>query len=261
MPAPIFELFEFIAEELSVIVSVIITHKDFVNDDKDSPLIDSLMKSLKAASAEDTIPCAVRKLHEHFEAKDAKLPFEYEPVTGRFTAVDSEFLSFVNDMKEIRTIGRQARVFERTVASRLSKRATGSIHRVGFPRDTKRTKAQFNKYLTTLGFERPALFGKEKDGGFDILWLLPVGTIPHRPIVSVQCKNGEYNKDEALISVVTASESLSQHSGLQHQVHVPCVLFNDYISPEMLGPKQMNFVPLGLTDLALPKQPVSVKCI
>jgi hypothetical protein len=44
-------------------------------------------------------------------------------------------------------------------------------------------------------------------------------------------------------------------------VHVPCVLFNDYILPQRLTKKQLNFVPLGLTDLAGLVQKISVELI
>jgi len=55
----------------------------------------------------------------------------------------------------------------------------------------------FNEHLRTLGFDRPVALGWDKDGGLDILWLLPIGSIPHRPIVSVQCKNGEQTRRSA----------------------------------------------------------------
>jgi hypothetical protein len=62
-------------------------------------------------------------------------------------------------------------------------------------------------------------------------------------------------------SVGAGSRSFSQHSGLQPSVHVPCVLFNDYIYPEILTTKQLNFVPLGLTDLAPVTETISVELI
>ena len=261
MVAPLFEFFERIAGELSVTASKVITHEDFRVNKQDSPLLDSLVKSLKAENAEDAIACAVEKLKEHFQAKGAKMPFAYEVDTGRFTAIDSEFLSFVSEMRNIRSIGKRSRDFECTVTQRLGQRATGALHRVGHPRDKKRTRKSFNKHLRKLGFDRPVLLGSEKDGGLDILWLLPVGAIPHRPIVSVQCKNGEFDLKEAYASVGTGSSSLARHSGLQPQVQVPCVLFNDYIYPEMLSPKPMSFVPLGLSDVASLEAKISVELI
>ncbi|TSA16615.1 hypothetical protein D4R75_13285 [bacterium] len=261
MPTPLFEFFEVVAEELSAAQLKVITHGDLQTNEADSPLLAALMKELKTLSMEDTVRGAVKKLESHFKAKGAKLPFEYLPDMGRFTAVDSEFLSFVNEMRGIRTIGKRSRDFECRVAHRIGIRTTGSIHRVGHPRDRKKKKVEFNKYLNTLGFSRPVLLGMEKDGGFDILWLLPLGTVPHRPIVSVQCKNGEFNMDAADTSVGAASRSFSQHGGLQPGVHVPCVLFNDYIRSEILTRKQLNFVPLGLSDLAAIAPPISVKLI
>lgn len=210
---------------------------------------------------DDTIPRAVKKLKEHFDSKGSRLPFEYVPATGIFTATDAEFLSFVSEMKDIRSIGKRSRDFECSVATRLGQRATGSIHRVGFPRDKKKNRGDFNAHLQTLGFGEPVSLGKEKDGGLDILWLLPIGSMPHRPIVSVQCKNGEFNMEAADISVSAGSRSLAQHTGLQGPVHVPCVLFNDYVNPQILTTKKLNFVPLGLTDLTAIEQKCSVELI
>lgn len=261
MPSPLFEFFEVIAEELAAENSRVITRADLQVRDEESPMLDELKREMKAASTEEAIERAVDKLRTHFEAKGAKLPFAYDSDTGRFTATDSDFLAFVKDMSSIRSIGKRARDFECSVAARLGQRATGTIHRVGHPRDTKTKSADFNAHLRVLGFDRPVLLGREKDGGLDILWLLPLGTIPHRPIVSVQCKNGEFNTEVADTSVGAGSRSLSQHAGLQATVHVPCVLFNDYIHPGILTRKQWNFVPLGLTDLATMEQKISVELI
>ncbi len=257
----LFEFFEVIAEELSVEVTRVITREDFRINDEESPLMENLKREMQAASSEEAVQKAVEKLRAHFEAKGAKLPFSYDSNTGRFTAIDHEFLAFVKDMNSIRSIGKKSRDFECKVAQRLGKRVTGSIHRVGHPRDKKTKKNEFNNYLRSLGFERPVSWGKEKDGGFDILWLLPLGAIPHRPIVSVQCKNGEFNMKEADASVGAGGRSLSQHAGLQLGVHTACVLFNDYIYAEILTPKQLNFVPLGLTDLASIEPMCSIELI
>jgi hypothetical protein len=249
MPRPLFQFFEDVAEELSVKPSKVITRDDFRTIEEDSLPLEELMMELKITRAEETIPRAVEKLQDHFESKGAALPFKYDQASGRFEAIDADFISFVNAMKSIRSIGKRSHDFECTVAHRLGQRTTGAIHRVGYPRDRKRTRSQFNSHMKTLGFSRPVAYGKEKDGGFDILWLPPLGAIPHRPIFSVQCKNGEFNMAEADASVGAGGRSLSQHAGLQLVVHTPCVLFNDYIYAEMLTPKQLNFVPLGLTDL------------
>jgi hypothetical protein len=261
MPTPLFEFFETIAEELSSEESRVITRADLQVKDEESPLLDDLKREMKAASTEEAIQRAVETLRRHFEGKGSTLPFDYDTETGRFTATDRDYLEFVKDMSSIRSINTKSRDFECSVATRLGRRATGSIHRVGHPRDQKRKKPDFNAHLKTLGFGRPVLLGKDKDGGFDILWLLPVGTIPHRPVVSVQCKNGKFNMEVADQSVGAGSRSFSQHSGLQPSVHVPCVLFNDYIYPEILTSKQLNFIPLGLTDLAPVKENISVELI
>jgi hypothetical protein len=261
MPSPLFEFFEIIAEELAVEESRVITREDLVGEDEESALLDGLKREMGAGGSEEAIRLAIKALRAHFEAKGAKLPFDYDSATGRFTAKDRGFLAFVKDMSSIRSIGKHSRDFECSVAKRLGERSTGSIHRVGHPRDKKKGKDDFNAYMKTLGFGRPVLLGKDKDGGFDILWLLPIGAVPHRPIVCVQCKNGEFNMEVADASFGSGCRSLGQHAGLMAAVHVPCVLFNDYILPQRLTKKQLNFVPLGLTDLAGLVQKISVELI
>lgn len=261
MLSPLFEFFEVVAEELCSQKSRVLTRANLQVDEEQAPLLDELRGQLKASSTEEAIRLATRALQTHFKGKGSALPFKYDPRSGRFKAVDIDFLTFVKAMKEIRTLRDKSKDFECSVAERLARRATGSIHRVGDPRDVKKTRKDFNDYLKTLGFDSPVLHTGRGDGGFDILWLLPIGTIPHRPIVSVQCKNGEINIDEALISAGKANTSFGQHGGLQSQVHVPCVLFNDYIYTDQFIGKQLIFVPLGLTDLTRMTKRISVELI
>jgi hypothetical protein len=261
MPAPLFEFFEVIAEELSVASPTVITADSLRPREKGSVLLEQLTRELKASDADDAIKRAVQVLEKHFKSKDSKLPFDFDAKTNLFTVVDQDFLSLINDMSGIRSIGNRSRDFECTVAEWLGKRATGAIHRVGHPRDTKKNSKEFNKHLRKLGFKNPVLLGKEKDGGLDILWLLPLGTLPHRPLIVVQCKNAEFEIEAADVSLGAASRSLAQHGRLQACVHVPCVLFNDYLYPDILTAKQMNFIPLGLSDLAAMQTKITVQLI
>lgn len=257
MPNATFEFFETIAEELTSEGSRVITRADLQLNSEQAPVLDALKDELGVATTEEAIQRAVQILTEHFRDKGAIMPFAYDRVTGRFTAADRPFLLFVKQMRSIRSIGTRSRDFEIGVLQRLALRVTGSVHRIGHPRDVRKRKDAFNEYLRTLGFQRAVLLGKEKDGGFDILWLLPLGTIPHRPVVSVQCKNGEFDMAQADLSVGPGHRSLSQHGRLDAGVHVPCVLFNDYLYPELLTPKPLNFVPLGLSDLSAMSQSIS----
>jgi hypothetical protein len=261
MPAPLFEFFEVIAEELSAAPSTVITPDSLRPRERGSILLEQLTRQMKARDADDAIERAVNALENHFTSKDSKLPFDYDAKTALFTVADADFLGFVKNMSSIRSISKRSRDFECTVAEWLGKRVTGRIHRVGHPRDTKKKRVDFNKHLRTLGFQEPVLLGREKDGGLDILWLLPLGTIPHRPMVSVQCKNGEFDMEAADISLGAGGRSLSQHKRLERIVHVPCVLFNDYLYPDMISIKEMNYVPLGLSDLAAMETTIAVDLI
>ena len=88
-----------------------------------------------------------------------------------------------------------------------------------------------------------------------------MGTIPHRPIVSVQCKNSEFDMADADQSVGAGKRSFGQNQRLQPTVHVLCVLFNDYLHPRRIIEKAVEFVPLGLTDLASLSGPTTVDFI
>lgn len=250
MPSSLFLFFEVIADELGVEPSRVITRSDLQLNAEHAPLLDDLKAELNVSNSRMAIQKAVETLKEHFAGKGADLPFSYDENSGRFTAVDNNYLEFVRLMSNIRSIGKRSKEFELGVLGRLRLRAIGSLHRVGHPRDVHKTSIAFNKHLKSLGFDGKVLVGKDKDGGFDILWLLPLGTFPHRPIVSIQCKNGVFKMAEADASVAAAGRSLTRHLGLQNSVHVPCVLFNDYLFPQKITPKQMNFVPLGLSDLS-----------
>lgn len=260
MPNACFELFEVIAEELSREDSRVLTRNDLQFDDEHSTLLDELKRHTKAATSEDAITQAVTLLTEHFLAKGSRLPFTYEPTTGRFTAEDRVYLRFITQISNIRSLGKKGKDFELSVLERLRVRAIGSLHRVGHPRQHRKKKKQFNSYLKNLGFGK-VLLGREKDGGFDILWVLPIGTVPHQPIVCVQCKNAAFDIQDADKSCGVCSRSLGEHTGLLHTVHVQCVLFNDYISPDFLTKKKLGFIPLGLSDLIELTVPLTVHVI
>jgi len=257
----IFEFFEIVAEELSVQESRVLTRRDLQLNQEHAPIIDELKDEMEVETTEQAILAGINFLAQHFQSKGSLLPFAYDEQTARFVTTDHIFLQFVRDTRNIRSLREKAKSFELSVLQRLGQRTTGGLHRVGFPRDHDKSRAAFNNYLKKLGFNGKVLLGKEKDGGFDILWELPIGAVPHRPIVSVQCKNGEFDMGQAHRSVGDAGISLGQHRGLQPHIHIPCVLFNDYIYSDMLTPKQLNFVPLGLSDLSRPSEPVPAAAI
>lgn len=117
--------------------------------DEESPLLDDLKRQMKATS-EEAIQARCRNFAQHFETKGSKLPFDYDPETGRFTAINRDYLAFVKEMSSIRSTNTKSRDFECRVATRLGQRVTGSIHRIGHPRDQKRRSIDFNAYLKTL---------------------------------------------------------------------------------------------------------------
>jgi hypothetical protein len=256
MLTPTFRLFESVCNELAGVPSVVITRDDFVSDGPSAPLMDDLDVEYRR-SDDGAVGDAVAWLSKHFASKGALLPFSYDAATGRFTALDPQYIDFVDLMRNIRSNPKKSAEFERKVTERLTLRTTGTIHRVGWKRSKNQRVKKFNNYLRKhLGFEREVLLGKEKDGGLDILWAPPIGSFPHRPLVSVQCKNGEYDRGDADASLGTSKSSLDRQGGLFSDVHLYCVLFNDYITPKILPDKRIGFVPLGISDLAAPVRPI-----
>ena len=148
--------------------------------------------------------------------------------------------------------GPDSKDFEIQTLGRLAKRLTGVIHRVGWPRDQKKKKDEFAAYLEEeLGFRKDCLERRDKDGGFDILWLPPLGAVPLRPVVSLQCKNSYFDEDEGNASTGRARRTLLRHSHLRDS-HLKFVVFNDYIDKARFVGRAVGwtFMPLGLTDLA-----------
>jgi hypothetical protein len=253
MLTPTFRLFESVCNELAGSASVVITRDDFVVDGPKAPLMDELDLEYKRSDDDGALNDAVAFLSKHFSSKGASLPFRYDPATARFTALDPKFIDFVDLMRNIRSNPHRSAEFERKVTERLALRTTGTLHRVGWKRTKNSEVKQFNRYLRkNLGFSQKVLLGKEKDGGLDIVWAPPIGTFPHRPLVSVQCKNGEYDRAVADASLGTSRGSLDRQGGLLPEVHLYCVMFNDYITREILPEKRVGFVPLGISDLAAP---------
>ena len=118
------------------------------------------------------------------------------------------------------------------------------------PRETAKTHGQLVAHLQNMGFEKKCLEAKDKDGGLDILWMPPLGAVPIRPIVVVQCENGYFNEDEATKSAGRAKRTLNRHSVVQEHKIIYTV-FNDYIDEQYVSPAGCwVFVPLGLSDLA-----------
>ena len=96
----------------------------------------------------------------------------------------------------------------------------------------------------------------------DILVVSSNRNVSHRPIVSVQCKNGMFNMDEARKSVGAGKYSLSQHGGLQSSKSTCLASYSmTTFTQRCSAQNKCNFVPLGITDLASLEQKVSVELI
>lgn len=248
---PTFQFFEDVCSELALDDEVVLPDDTFLSDAS----LHDLQDEHHELDPEMAVPMALRALDAHFANRQATLPFACDLATRTYTARDVAFISFVAESSRIRGLRTESRNFEVSSAERLALRTVGAIHRVGWPRTTNGKKAEFNSYLNTLGFNEITAYGSEKDGGLDILWLVPFGAIPHRPIFSFQCKNGSYDLDEAFKSNGKTGMSLNCHQGLSAVAHTICVIFNDYIETSSLLPKPFDFIPLGISDLAEASDP------
>ncbi len=251
MASAIFEFFELMVDEFQGKKEVFFG-VGRMQDRHGTPntLLVELKRELKVSKDSDVIPTAVKEIIAHFEEKSGTEPFNYEPSTSRFYSPNEDFMDFVRTCKEIRSLGTRAKDFELAILERLSHKLSGEIHRVGWPHERLKRSVEFNKHLrANFGFKLDVALGSEKDGGFDILWKIPLGGAPFVPIVSIQCKNGDYSFVQAASSLVASRTSLVRHVYLHKEVHVNCVVFNDYISPKELFPKGSEYVPIGLSDL------------
>lgn len=248
MPSPVFELFEDICDELSMRDSVVLP-TDFLSDLRQ----DDLQAYLKQPSPDSAFRAAIRQIEKHFRMRQSIVPFSYDLRTREFRKTDTEYVAFISEAIEDRGLPARSRLFEVATCNRLTLRATGNLTRVGWPRTQKKKLNEYRRYLQTLGFNQNVAWGREKDGGFDVIWILPLGAVPHRPLFSFQCKNGSFDQQTADTATGTATRSLACHRGLIERIHTQCIVFNDYIEKDMLPRKPNNIVTLGLSDLARPR--------
>lgn len=254
-----FELFETICLQLRDTQQFVLTERTLAPS-----VAAELKRAFQRPVFEDALQSSIQWLIAHFESKGSQLPFRYEHDTGIVEALDAEFLQFVREMLQIRATGKQSKAFESAVCNRLSlKLQSGDFHNVGWPRASRTRLAEIVGYLEGLGFDRNVLTGRDKDGGLDILWLPPLGTVPIRPLVSFQCKNSRFRDSairEAHQSAVIASRSIARHSCMRsHGVYMCYVVFNDYLDSNIRDMATgLSYAPLGLSDLARLNRPVAV---
>lgn len=245
--SPVFDFFENLCVELDGRAGRVIPADEIAE-------VDDLKDHFNETDNKAALGEAMRALTEHFDHRRSQLPFELDPATGEFRVRDATYVTFVARVAGARgQKGEGAKNFEVEAFRRLDQRLCGDLHLVGAPRKTHRRKVQLEGYLRDLGFDKGCLNQKDKDGGLDILWLPPLGAIPMRPIVSLQCKNGRYDQREAHGSIGKARTTLARHSHMKAQRGLFFVLFNDYIDSRFVEPTAgQDFIPLGLTDLGPP---------
>lgn len=259
---PTFQFFEDVCCELYFSNEAVLPEDTFLSSvdyygNRNEDFLRDLQDEYNELDPRAAVPLALSALGEHFKTRGSDLPFTYDLPTRSFTAVDRPYIEFVAKASGMRGVPRDSRAFEIATANRLSKRGIGDFHRTGWPRLKNKKVKEFNAYLRSLGFDNRVVFGKEKDGGLDILWMLPLGAVPRRPILSFQCKNGSYDIEDAFKSNGKTEMSFGCHEGLLSTVHTLCVVFNDYVEENMLLKKPFPFVPLGLSDLAEPVVPLT----
>jgi hypothetical protein len=245
---PAFDLFEEICAELGGQDEAVL-----IDDGFSLATLQGVKRWFKEPATTAAVAKALDYLRNHFEKRGSALPFNYDLVTGRVTAINREYIDFVADAQDKRSVPKEARDFEVATSEHIAKKLTGILRRVGSPRKKHKTRKQFAAYLMNeFGFRKNVLVGNDKDGGFDILWFPPLGAFPFRAVVSIQCKNSLYNRDAGFKSVGRAKQSLKRQThATADENHLHCVIYNDYIDEALLDhARDAGFVPLGLSDLA-----------
>lgn len=197
------------------------------------------------------IGLAIAELAQHFTERGSVLPFTYDPRTSEFASGDDAYIGYIVNAHEMRGDRESSQKFEIETTYRLATRVTGLLHRVGWPRSKKKNREAIVDHLQALGFRKDVQVGRDKDGGFDILWLPPLGAIPIRPIVSLQCKNSHFSRDQSDQSVERAKQSMRRHKvRTAESTYLCCVVYNDYIEDTHVATtRDWGFVPLGISDM------------
>ena len=247
--SPIFDLFEMICSELAERPQQVISETDL-----EEALLQDLRDHFRSTSDASAFTQSLAEIEIHLAARGAAIPYAVELPTREFEVVDGDYIDYVAFARNHRGVGgNDSKEFEIRTLRRLRRRFTGDLHRVGVPRDLRRRKREIVEYLEGLGFDSNCLESRDQDGGLDILWLPPLGAVPLRPVVSLQCKNSFFSEDEANASTGRAQRTLHRHSHLRSD-HLKFVVFNDYIDSAAFVGRAVGwtFMPLGLTDLAEP---------
>jgi hypothetical protein len=254
---PAFDLFEEICAELSSKQESVL-----IDDDFSPETLDEVKRWFHETATFPAVSKALSYLHKHFQARESVLPFIYDQNTGHVTALHRDYLTFVSDAQDQRSLRAEARDFEVATGRHIAKKLTGVVRRVGSPRSKHKTRAKMAAYLVKeFGFEPDVLVGSDQDGGLDILWFPPLGAFPFRAIVSIQCKNSPYDRDAGYQSIGRAKQTLSRHShSSADEGHLHCVIYNDYIDEKkMAHARDAQFIPLGISDLAPLITPISFR--
>jgi len=243
---PVFELFEDLCVELAA-HNPRILNEDDINDG----ILEDIKDWFNETNGANAFKAALKEIERHFKERGASLPYSVDLPTREFTVTDPSFIDFIAFARSHRSVGGvDSKDFELRTMQRLRTRLTGDLRRVGYPRSKLKKKTEIVKYLVNIGFGKNCLESRDKDGGFDILWLPPLGAVPLRPVVSLQCKNSFFDESEANKSVGRAARTLNRHSHIPE--HLKFVVFNDYIDRHRFEnhARGWTFMPLGLTDLA-----------
>ena len=242
--------------ELSDQDETVLTDQDFT-----AATLERVKHWFRETATHSAITKAFTYLRKHFEDRGSELPFSYDLSTGLATVLSRGYIDVVFNSQEQRSRPQDSRDFESATSKHLATRLTGIVRRVGAPRKKHKSRKEFAAYLIKeFNFKEGVLKARDKDGGLDILWFPPLGAFPFRAIVSIQCKNSLYDKDEGFQSVGRAKQTLKRHShATAEENHLHCVLYNDYIDEKVMDhARDAEFVPLGISDLAPLVNAVSV---
>ena len=212
--------------------------------------ISEVQRELKAGSAQDAIKALKNFLEEYFKDRHSPPIIEISVNPNRIRIVSNDSAKFIKAAMRVRNNQRNAKEFENIISDELSKKLTGEVINIGYPRKDKKVRI-FKDKLKELGIDVSILRKKVKDGGLDILWVLPLGKRSEIPFVNFQCKNKDIPGKDVDASVIEARRTFARHTYFKNPELMPIfVVMNTYLCEEIVaGSSGQGYVYLGLTEI------------
>lgn len=210
--------------------------------------ISELQEEFKTTTPEKAIKELRRFIESYFEERNLAPILQISLNPPCATIIAPEGARFILAARSFRGRVKSAKDFESLVATQLSKKLTGQVMCVGYPRKQKPV-ALFRGEMNGLGINLDGV-KRINDGGLDVLWLPPLGKKAEIPFVNFQCKNTETLGDDVIKSVSDARKTLKRHELFTQSEFLIFAVVNTYLEPKMVRDSfGRGCVYLGLPEL------------